>query len=158
MQGLPKWFNTKQDILNVIKDYPDDIKEYLTALLKDRLVWVESEGTYTLVEDANARLFQLDFTVQEVLDIVGNVDIIPNRPTMYHEWNDVSKEWVLDSAKKKSDALIALVAEYKPVYAECDTVWPAKITRGLATQASYTAARTAIVNEFKVRRDVINNG
>lgn len=91
MKGFPKHLNAKQDYLNVLSMYPDETKLALQALLDSRFVWVDSDivdgkieddthkilekpddaGTIQqyqmeLVEDVNAHIFRLGFTVKEV--------------------------------------------------------------------------------------------
>jgi hypothetical protein len=66
MKGFPKTVNTKQDILNLLPDFPAETTEYLRKLLNERKHW--SGGSY--VENPNAVLFQMGFTTQEALNIV----------------------------------------------------------------------------------------
>lgn len=96
MRGFPPSFATKQDYLNGLEMYPAEARAALRQLLADRFVWKEAgelaegeegkidsthivstrEGSagpglpvriqMELVEDANARLFRLGFTVEEL--------------------------------------------------------------------------------------------
>ena len=66
MKGFPKNINTKQDILNLLPDFPTETTEYLRKLLDERKHW--QDGNY--VENPNAVLFQMGFTTQEALAIV----------------------------------------------------------------------------------------
>jgi hypothetical protein len=91
MNDFPKWLNTKQDYINCLKDYPDQTKAALKDLLDSRFSWVmtkildgegitddthkvietESEcSQYELLEDSNARMFQLGFTVEEIEGLI----------------------------------------------------------------------------------------
>lgn len=93
MRDFPKWLNTKQDYLNCLQDFPEQIKQRLQELLTDRFLWVqtgilpdkdqgvtddthkviESENEYfqyEYLEDSNARMFQLGFTVQEIEELI----------------------------------------------------------------------------------------
>jgi len=94
MRDFPKWLNTKQDYLNCLNLYPDETKKSLQVLLDSRFNWfpvrelteneqgitdethkiVEFENErsqYELLEDSNARIFQLGFTVEEVQALIG---------------------------------------------------------------------------------------
>lgn len=97
MNGLSKYFNTKQDYLNCVEAYPQEMKDRLQALLYERFVWVDrgeiqagdipmeddshrivvdEEGKkcqMELVEDENARIFQLGFTVAEVEELIAGL-------------------------------------------------------------------------------------
>lgn len=66
MKGFPRNINTRQDILNLLPDFPTETTEYLRRLLDERKHW--SEGQY--IENPNAVLFQIGFTTAEALSIV----------------------------------------------------------------------------------------
>lgn len=92
MKGLPKFFNTKQDYLNCLKEFAEETKAELKKLLDYRFSWfdvavIEGELTELGVneriievggekmlqeekEDPNARIFQLGFTVEEVEELL----------------------------------------------------------------------------------------
>jgi 1,2-phenylacetyl-CoA epoxidase catalytic subunit len=93
MRDFPKWLNTKQDYLNCLQDFPEQIRQRLQELLTDRFLWVqtgilsdEDQGVtddthriietenerfqYEYLEDSNARIFQLGFTVQEIEELI----------------------------------------------------------------------------------------
>lgn len=98
MRDFPKHLNTKQDYLNLLKDFPEQTKKALQGLLENRFEWfvvrkldegeviadsetlkiVESkEGEevkkylYEYKEDSNANLFRLGFTIDEVKTLVA---------------------------------------------------------------------------------------
>ena len=93
MNGVPKFYNTKQDYLNGLELFPEETKDALRELLGDVNKWqyvgpVEDipvidethkvqEGQngefeqYVYGEDAYARLFLLGFTVEEVEELIG---------------------------------------------------------------------------------------
>ena len=66
MKGFPKTINTKQDVLNLLPDFPAETTEYLRKLLNERKHW--QNGNY--IENPNAVLFQMGFTTAEALAIV----------------------------------------------------------------------------------------
>lgn len=91
MVGYPKWINTKDDLLTVIRDFPNDsrTKAFLESLLADRFGWFtcaecaddathkkvtdnmmgeETISYYELRENPTARIFQMGLTVAEVED------------------------------------------------------------------------------------------
>ena len=91
MRGFPKHLNSKQDYLNCLSDYPAETKVELQRLLDSRFVWqdtaiIENEGItddthrvietedgkiqQELVEDINAEIFRLGFTVEEVEELI----------------------------------------------------------------------------------------
>lgn len=91
MRGFPKHLNSKQDYLNCLSDYPTETKAELQRLLDSRFVWqdtaiIENEGItddahrvietedgkiqQELVEDVNAEIFRLGFTVEEVEELI----------------------------------------------------------------------------------------
>ncbi len=91
MRGFPKHLNSKQDYLNCLSDYPAETKAELQRLLDSRFVWqdtaiIENEGItddthrvietedgkiqQELVEDTNAEIFRLGFTVEEVEELI----------------------------------------------------------------------------------------
>ena len=94
MQGFPKYLNTKQDYLNCLQDFPEDTKKELQNLIDSRYSWtitkvlaendtgvidnthkvIENNGEklqYEYVEDNNAKIFKLDFTVSEVEGLIN---------------------------------------------------------------------------------------
>ena len=94
MQGFPKYLNTKQDYLNCLQDFPEETKKELQNLIDSRYSWtitkvlaesdagvtdnthkvIENNGEklqYEYVEDNNAKIFRLDFTVNEVKDLIN---------------------------------------------------------------------------------------
>lgn len=100
MHGFPKYFSTKQDVLNCIEEFPKKTKQFLQELLDTKDVWLmqykladgeiglEDEThkvvtnddpetkelveryQYALQEDPNGTIFRLGFTVQEVQELV----------------------------------------------------------------------------------------
>lgn len=95
MIGMPKVFNTKSDYLNCLNIYPEETKVELQRLLDDRFYW-KNEGKISkesipivddthkvmpdddgdlnqlsFVEDENAKIFRLGFTVEEVTELIG---------------------------------------------------------------------------------------
>lgn len=100
MRGLPKYFATKQDFLNCLADenLADDTKKILKNLLDGRFTWINgdvledgNDGVtdekhkvvlskdennndirvqYELVENENAELFLLGFSVEEVENLL----------------------------------------------------------------------------------------
>lgn len=86
--------NTKQDYLNYLIQSPKEAKEELQQLLNLRYVWsdiqillskdgfieddthriIENDGEYLYqkyIEDKNAKLFRIGFTVKEVEDLIN---------------------------------------------------------------------------------------
>lgn len=51
MNGFPKFFNTKQDILNALELFPERTKAYIQNLLDTRKKWVQTEYVAPGVED-----------------------------------------------------------------------------------------------------------
>lgn len=100
MHGFPKYFSTKQDVLNCIEEFPKKTKQFLQDLLDTKDVWlmqykladgeigledethkvvtnddpktkeVVERYQYALQEDQNGTIFRLGFTVQEVQELV----------------------------------------------------------------------------------------
>lgn len=93
MRGFPKHLNTKQDYLNCINEFPQETKNELQRLLDSRFVWVATavleddeqgiiDDTHEvvetddgrvqreLIEDTNSELVRLDFTVEEVQEML----------------------------------------------------------------------------------------
>lgn len=89
MQGFPTYLNTKQDYLNCLQDFPQETKKGLQLLLDTRFNWTQTgvllsadagltdethkvmssedeHFQFELVEDVNARMFQLGFSVKEI--------------------------------------------------------------------------------------------
>jgi len=40
MKGFPRTINTKQDVLNLIDDYPEQTKSFLQKLVDSKMAWV----------------------------------------------------------------------------------------------------------------------
>lgn len=95
MRGFPKTISTKNDIQNLRQLYPDETREYLQKLLDTRFVWRSTgkiaEGAagiqdavrrvmrtesgleqFELVEDQNAKIFRMGFSVAEVEEMLKN--------------------------------------------------------------------------------------
>ena len=95
MRGFPKTISTQTDVQNLFQLYPDETRKYLQKLLDTRFVWRSTgaiaEGTagvqdathrimrtesgleqFELVEDENAKIFRLGFTVSEVEEMLTN--------------------------------------------------------------------------------------
>lgn len=95
MRGFPRTISTKIDVQNLFQLYPDETREYLQKLLDTRFVWRSTgaiaEGMagvqdavrrvmrtesgleqFELVEDENAKIFRLGFTVSEVEEMLKN--------------------------------------------------------------------------------------
>lgn len=96
MKGYPKHINSKQDVINLLVDYPSETKVFLQGLLDSKENWffvsdlendnginddmhkvVENKkddvityAQYELREDINAYLFKLGFTVDEVRELI----------------------------------------------------------------------------------------
>ena len=95
MRNMPKVLNTKKDYFNCLELYQEQAKVELKKLLDERFIWrcdgeIE-EGNYpivddthkvysgekgellqyTYVEDENAKIFRLGFTVEEVEELIG---------------------------------------------------------------------------------------
>jgi len=39
MKGFPRTINTKQDVLNLIEEYPEQTKSFLQSLVNTRMAW-----------------------------------------------------------------------------------------------------------------------
>ncbi len=103
MNGYPKHINSKEDIMNIITDYPIETKKFLEGLVESSSDWlVQSElkdgeagiedSTHKVVEnktddvvtsryqfeykeDSNAYLYKLGFTsVDEVNTLIGGIN------------------------------------------------------------------------------------
>ena len=90
MQGFPRYINTKQDVLNLIEDYPEQTKSFLQSLVDSKMAWlftntladgdtgttdsthkvcelvdendvVTERNQYELVEDNNGPIFRMGF-------------------------------------------------------------------------------------------------
>jgi DNA mismatch repair ATPase MutS len=100
MKGFPKYFNTKQDVLNVIAEYPTETKAFLQRCIDERIDWITTkkleEGETGIIdathriqelkdditkevteryqekykEDPNCKLFRLGFTVEEAYRLI----------------------------------------------------------------------------------------
>ena len=87
MIGYPKWINTKQDLLNVLADFPNDPRNisFLQSLLDERFAWFPcdeciADDTHKVVEatemmpasyyewrdNPTARIYQMGVTVGEI--------------------------------------------------------------------------------------------
>ena len=96
MNGMPKVLNTKKDYLNCLGLFPAETKVELQRLLDDRMIWscigeigeesypivdathkvIADEQTgvlnqYEYIEDAQAKMFRLGFTVEEIEELIG---------------------------------------------------------------------------------------
>lgn len=95
MRGFPKTISTKIDVQNLFQLYPDETREYLQKLLDTRFIW-RSTGTiaegaagiqdavrrvmrtesgieqFELIEDENAKIFRMGFSVEEVEEMLKN--------------------------------------------------------------------------------------
>lgn len=95
MRGFPKTIATKSDVNNLLLLYPVETKKYLKEILDNRFIW-KSTGTITdgdigvqdathriiqtengleqleKIEDENAKLFQLGFSVSELEELLVN--------------------------------------------------------------------------------------
>lgn len=101
MKGFPKYFNTKQDVLNVIEEYPSETKAFVKKCLDERKGWITTEKladgaagvtdeTHRVAEckddasgqvteryqeefkdDPNCKLFRLKFTVEEAQALIA---------------------------------------------------------------------------------------
>lgn len=102
MKGFPKYFNTKQDVLNVIAEYPTETKSFLQRCIDERIGWITTkklevteegivDATHRLQElkddrtqevteryqeefkeDPSCKLFRLGFTVEEAEQLIQN--------------------------------------------------------------------------------------
>lgn len=95
MRGFPKHLNTKDDYMNCLTEFPTETKAELQRLLDSRYVWqdeqiieasrdvaikedqriIEEDGIKIIqkkIEDSNAEIFELGFTVAEVEDLIKN--------------------------------------------------------------------------------------
>jgi hypothetical protein len=91
MRGFPKHLNSKQDFQNCLAEYPEETKAEIKRLLENRFIWqdvaivddeeccddthrvVETDDEkiqQELVEDKNAELFRLGFTVEEAEELI----------------------------------------------------------------------------------------
>lgn len=96
MHGFPKYLSTKQDVLNVMQEYPKQTRNFLQELLDTKDVWlfvrklnddeigIENKThkvvpndnpktknmveryQYEFKEDPNGTIFRMGFTVEEV--------------------------------------------------------------------------------------------
>ena len=95
MRGFPKTISTKTDVQNLFQLYPDETREYLQKLIDTRFVWRSTgaiaEGAsgiqdathrimrtesrleqFGLVEDENAKIFRMGFSIAEVEEMLKN--------------------------------------------------------------------------------------
>lgn len=93
MRGFPRTIATKTDINNLFPLFPDETREYLQKLIDTRFIWRRTgaiaDGTagvqdtthrvmktesgleqFELVEDENAKIFRLGFSVVEVEEML----------------------------------------------------------------------------------------
>lgn len=153
MRDFPRWFNTKQDILNALTDYPEQTKEYIVKLLTDRFIWTENNGVFTLIEDPQARLFVLEFTVEEALEITGDVEIIPSCPSPLYSWDEATKAWAIDPNKvadKKAKQIETLTGQYATDKSERMISWISTFINGISTATSLDDIK-AKANAFKTK-------
>ena len=148
MQGFPKWFNTKEDIINTIPDFPEETNEYLISLLKDRFIWTETDGVFVMSEDTEARIFQLGFTVHEIYSIVGDVEIIPACPSSFHVWNEETKTWEVDTVAKNNEIKKQIRETYQSKFEELKLAYLAKIGMVTANGATYKTQYAAVRTEL----------
>jgi len=94
MKGYPNTIATLHDLEVARAAEPELAKQYLRALLDERMVWVQTEmkdleddthkivvvedmdgnetrQQFALVEDQNCKLFRLGYTIEEVTNIVN---------------------------------------------------------------------------------------
>ena len=43
MKGFPRTINTKQDVLNLIEEYPEQTKSFLQSLVDTKMAWVPTD-------------------------------------------------------------------------------------------------------------------
>ncbi len=95
MRGFPQTIGSRKDIENLYSLYPEETRTYLQRLLDNRYIWSRTgpiaEGSagiqdathrvmrtesgleqFELVEDANAKIFRLGFTVSELEEMLKN--------------------------------------------------------------------------------------
>jgi len=100
MKGFPRHINTKQDVLNLIDDYPEQTKSFLQSLVDSKMAWhptgtladgddgttdsthkvdevtdendvVTSRTQCELVEDSNGPIFRMGFaSVAEAEELI----------------------------------------------------------------------------------------
>ena len=99
MRGVPKWFNTVEDVLNSMQDNKEATKAALKEMLDARMVWFpvgkvvgDGEGItstsakvipmkddmtgeeylmqYELREDENALMFKIGLTVKKINELL----------------------------------------------------------------------------------------
>ena len=63
MKGFPRTINTKQDVLNLIGTYPEQIKLFLQGLIDSKMIWNKSE-----LEDGDDGITDSTHKVSEVTD------------------------------------------------------------------------------------------
>ena len=135
-----------------MEEFPEETRQYLIDLLTDRLIWWERDGIFMLREDDNSRLLQLDFTVEEVMGLVGEVEIIPRRPSNTYMWDETHKEWVPNTVLINATKKEQIKDTYQQKFEELKSAYLAKIGLGtadeLAYSTSYKALRTAMINEL----------
>jgi hypothetical protein len=97
-------------------------------------------------------MFQLGFTVSEILDIVGDVEIIPACPSSFHVWNEETKTWEVDTVAKNNEIKKQIIAKYQGKFDELKLSYLAKIGMGTANEETYktqyAAVRTALMTEL----------
>ena len=100
MKGFPKYINSKQDVLNLLVEYPSETKQYLQELLDTKDAWlmagkletgeagitdkthkvvetkdqetdeVKERYQYEFKEDPNGTIYRLGFTPDEVRKLI----------------------------------------------------------------------------------------
>lgn len=100
MRNFPKCFNIKQDVFNIIAEYPVETKVFLQRCIDERIVWITTnkleageagiiDATHRVQEikdditkevteryqeeykeDPNCKLFRLEFTVEEATQLI----------------------------------------------------------------------------------------
>ena len=100
MKGFPRHINTKQDVLNLIEEYPEQTKSFLQSLVDSKMAWhptgtladgddgttdsthkvdevtdendvVTSRTQCELVEDSNGPIFRMGFaSVAEAEELI----------------------------------------------------------------------------------------
>ena len=64
MKGFPRTINTKQDVLNLIEEYPEQTKSFLQSLVDSKMAW---HPTGTLA-DGDAGTTDSTHKVDEIID------------------------------------------------------------------------------------------
>lgn len=64
MKGFPKFFNVKQDVLNVIEEYPVEAKAFLQRCLDERIAWITTKK----LESGEEGVIDATHRIQEIKD------------------------------------------------------------------------------------------